>query len=113
MDKLIEILGTAGGPTTVIGVCLTLLFWIRRQENGVRTDINGSIQRLTVEKENQQAELEDLKDELEEKEDLIDKLREQRREAEDRETEQKRRADEAEAKLRRTEEELALVKSRM
>lgn len=112
MDKLIELLGTVGGPGTVIGVCLTLLFWVNRQSSGIRTEINGSIQRLTVEKESQQAEIEELEDKIEKKEATIDLLRKERREAEDRESAQRRRADELEIKLQNTEEALRLAVSR-
>lgn len=92
MDKFLDILGTAGYPSGIVGIVLMLLFYLRKQESGVRTDINGSLQRLT-------AEILDLKDELREKEDLIDTLRKERRAAEDREDQQRRRAEAAEAKL--------------
>lgn len=92
MDKFLDILGTAGYPSGIVGIVLMLLFYLRKQESGVRTDINGSLQRLT-------AENLDLKDELQEKEDLVDTLRRERREAEDREDQQRRRAEAAEARL--------------
>lgn len=92
MEKFLDILGTAGYPSGIVGIVLMLLFYLRKQESGVRTDINGSLQRLT-------AEILDLKDELREKEDLIDTLRKERRAAEDREDQQRRRAEAAEAKL--------------
>lgn len=92
MDKFLDILGTAGYPSGIVGIVLMLLFYLRKQESGVRTDINGSLQRLT-------AENLDLKDEILEKEEMIDTLRKERREAEDREDKQRRRADAAEAKL--------------
>ena len=92
MDKFLDILGTAGYPSGIVGIVLMLLFYLRKQESGVRTDINGSLQRLT-------AENLDLKEELREKEDEIDTLRTERRAAEDREDKQRRRAEAAEAKL--------------
>ena len=92
MDKFLDILGTAGYPSGIVGIVLMLLFYLRKQESGVRTDINGSLQRLT-------AENLDLKDEIREKEDEIDTLRKERREAEDREYKQRRRAEAAEAIL--------------
>jgi hypothetical protein len=92
VDKFLDILGTAGYPSGIVGIVLMLLFYLRKQESGVRTDINGSLQRLT-------AENLDLKDELQEKEDTIDTLRKERRAAEDREDVQRRRAEAAEAKL--------------
>lgn len=92
MDKFLDILGTAGYPSGIVGIVLMLLFYLRKQESGVRTDINGSLQRLT-------AENLDLKDELLEKEEMIDTLRKERRAAEDREDTQRRRAEAAEAQL--------------
>lgn len=92
MDKFLDILGTAGYPSGIVGIVLMLLFYLRKQESGVRSDINGSLQRLT-------AENLDLKDEIREREDEIDRLRTLRREAEDREDKQRRRAETAEALL--------------
>lgn len=92
MDKFLDILGTAGYPSGIVGIVLMLLFYLRKQESGVRTDINGSLQRLT-------AENLDLKDELREAQDEIDTLRTERRAAEDREDKQRRRAEAAEAQL--------------
>jgi uncharacterized protein YlxW (UPF0749 family) len=92
VDKFLDILGTAGYPSGIVGIVLMLLFYLRKQESGVRTDINGSLQRLT-------AENLDLKDELREAQDEIDTLRNERRAAEDREDKQRRRAEAAEAQL--------------
>ena len=99
MDKFLDILGTAGYPSGIVGIVLMLLFYLRRQESGVRTDINGSLQRLTAEVLDLKDEIDTLKDEIKEKEDEIDLLRKERREAEDREDKQRRRAEAAEAKL--------------
>lgn len=103
MEKFLDILGTAGYPSGVVGICLMLLFYLRKQESGVRTDINGSLQRLTAEnldlREELDAEKDARKDEKRALEDEIDTLRKERREAEDRETQQRRRAESAEAKL--------------
>jgi septal ring factor EnvC (AmiA/AmiB activator) len=99
VDKFLELLGTAGIPSGFVGVCLTLLFYVRRQEAGVRTDINGSLQRLTAEKLDLNDEIDALKDELQKKESEIDLLRKERREAEDREDEFRRRAKALEAKV--------------
>lgn len=94
-----EALGTAGYPTGFVGICLMLLFYLRKQESGVRTDINGSLQRLTAETLDLKEEIDLLKEEIRAKEDEIDTLRKERREAEDREDKQRRRAETAEAKL--------------
>lgn len=103
MDKFLDILGTAGYPSGIVGIVLMLLFYLRKQESGVRTDINGSLQRLTAENLDLREELDREKDaHKEEKRELeaeIDLLRKERREAEDRETQQRRRAEAAEARL--------------
>lgn len=97
-----DILGTAGYPSGIVGIVLMLLFYLRKQESGVRTDINGSLQRLTAENVELRKEAEDLRSDIRAKEDEIDTLRKERREAEDREDKQRRRADAAEARLGNT-----------
>lgn len=99
MDKFWDILGTAGYPSGIVGIVLMLLFYLRRQESGVRTDINGSLQRLTAETLDLRDEIDALEEKLREKETEIDTLRKERREAEDREDRQRRRAEAAEAKI--------------
>lgn len=99
MDKFWDILGTAGYPSGIVGIVLMLLFYLRRQESGVRTDINGSLQRLTAETLDLRDEIDVLEEKLQSKEAEIDTLRKERREAEDREDRQRRRAEAAEAKI--------------
>jgi chromosome segregation ATPase len=99
VDKFIDLLGTAGLPSGFVGICLMLLFYVRRQEAGVRSDINGSLQRLTAEKLDLNEEIDLLKDEVKTLEDQVDVLRKERREAEDRADQYRRRAEAAEAKL--------------
>lgn len=99
MEKFLDILGTAGYPSGIIGIVLTLLFYLRRQESGVRTDINGSLQRLTAENLDLREEIDEIKEEIRKKEAEIDTLRRERRESEDREDKQRRRAEAAEEKL--------------
>lgn len=98
MDKFLDILGTAGYPSGIVGIVLMLLFYLRRQESGVRTDINGSLQRLTAEVLDLRDQIDELEERLKAKEAEIDLLRKERREAEDREDQQRRRAEAAEAK---------------
>ena len=100
MDKFLDILGTAGYPSGIVGIVLMLLFYLRRQESGVRTDINGSLQRLTAETLDLRDEIDGLEDKLKEKDLEIDLDRKERREAEDREDQQRRRADAAEQRLK-------------
>lgn len=99
MEKFLDILGTAGYPSGFVGIVLVLLFYLRRQESGVRTDINGSLQRLTAENLDLRDEIDTLKEERDGLQGTIDLLRKERREAEDREDRQRRRADAAEEKL--------------
>lgn len=99
MDKFLDILGTAGYPSGIVGIVLVLLVYLRRQESGVRTDINGSLQRLTAEVLDLRDQIDELEEKLKAKEDEIDLLRTERRAAEDRENQQRRRAESAEAKL--------------
>lgn len=93
MEEILNLVGTAGGPTTIIGLCLSLFFYLRRQEAGVRADINGSLARLTAENEDKDEEIDRLHDQ-------IDALREQKRTAQDNEDIQRRRADLAETLLK-------------
>jgi hypothetical protein len=71
----------------MIGGVLLLFFYLRRQEAGLRQDINVSLQRLQQDRKEMQARLD--AQEIE-----IDKERRGRREAEDEATKQRRRADE-------------------
>lgn len=113
MDKFWDILGTAGYPSGFVGICLMLLFYLRKQESGVRTDINGSLQRLTAETLDLKDEIDSNRDEIRSKEGEIDTLRRERRESEDREDKQRRRAEAAEAKLAALEERVAMLEAKL
>lgn len=112
-EKFIEILGNAGPTGSIVGICLTLLFYLRKQESGIRSDINGSLARLQAEKETLQAELEEEKSQSEAKESLIDTLRVHRRQAEDLEDKERRRADAAEAALLLARDTIARLTSQL
>ena len=92
MEKIFVIISTSGPQGGFVAIVLLLLFFVRKQEAGVRVEINGSLQRLQSENEELRAKI----DELEDKNDL---LRKERRESEDREDHQRRRAEAAESKL--------------
>lgn len=96
MKELFDILGAAGGPTTVAGICITVLVFLRKQEAGVRADINGSLARLTAENEAKDAEIARINNQ-------IDELRSKKRELEDDKAAMRRRAEKAESKLRELE----------
>lgn len=113
MDKFLDLLGTAGVPSGFVGVCLILLFYVRRQEAGVRTDINGSLQRLTAEKLDLNDEIDALKEDITAREKEIDALRKERREAEDREDEYRRRAKALEIKVADLEATIIVLRARL
>lgn len=92
MDEILGLVGTAAGPSTVVGLCLTVLFYLRKQEAGIRADINGSLARLTAENEDKDLEIETLHTQL-------DALREAKWKALEESAKQKLRADLAEARL--------------
>lgn len=93
MDILIDLLGTVGPAGGIIGVVLLLLFYLRKQEAGVREDVNGSLARLTAENLDLRAEIKEKDERLDAYEAKFDELRTARREAEDRELQQRRRAE--------------------
>lgn len=93
MDILLDLLASAGPAGGIIGVVLLLLFYLRKQEQGVRADVNGSLARLTAENLDLRAEIREQDLKLEDYEAKFDELRTARREAEDRELQQTRRAD--------------------
>ena len=91
MEKIFEIISTSGPHGGFVAIVLLLLFFIRKQEAGVRVEINGSLQRLQTENEGLRARIDELEDEVEAQRTL-------RRAAEDREDQQRRRAEAAESK---------------
>lgn len=93
MEKIFEIITTSGPQGGFVGLVLLIYYYVRKQESGVRTEINGSLQRL-------QTEAEALRDTIDELEKEVDTERDLRRKAEDREAVQRRRADLLEAELR-------------
>ena len=105
-DKFLEFLANAGPTGTIVGICFALLFYLRRQESGIRADINGSLARLQQEKETLQAELEAEKKENDAKEAQIDAFRTERRAAEDEADIQRRKAEAAERALIEAREQL-------
>jgi cell division protein FtsB len=92
VEKIFEIISTSGPQGGFVAIVLLLLFFVRKQEAGVRVEINGSLQRLQTENDELRAKNEEL-------EDKNDVLRKERRAAEDREDQQRRRAEAAESKL--------------
>lgn len=92
MEKIFEIMSTSGPYGSFVAIVLLIFVFVRKQELGIRTEINGSLQRL-------QTDLAEANKKIDELEDEVDKERTKRREAEDREDIQRRRADAAESIL--------------
>lgn len=105
LDKLWEAIVANGSPGVLVTGLIMLLVYLRKQEAGVRVELNTSLQRLQREKEALQAIIDKLEAEARQREDEIDRLRDARRDAEDKLVLEKRRADEAELELRKKSEE--------
>lgn len=100
MDQLFQFLSSAGYPTSIVGGVLLLFFYLRKAEAGIRAENAITFERLQKQVAELKAEIEKLEQELLEKEELIDGLRNLRRESEDREHDARRRALAAETRLR-------------
>lgn len=105
-EKLWAAVLANGGPGTVVSALILILVYVRKQESGVRVELNTSLQRLQREKEALQARIDRLEAEATLREEEIDRMRELRRTIEDtadverrRADAEKRRADAAEAEL--------------
>ncbi|TSE15395.1 hypothetical protein B1A87_005210 [Arthrobacter sp. KBS0703] len=88
-----------GSPGVLITGLMMLLVYLRKQESGVRVELNTSMARLQREKEALQATIDRLEAEARQREQEFDKLRKARRDAEDATEIQRRRAEQAEAEL--------------
>lgn len=105
-EKLLELLGSAGAPTTMVGGLLLLFFYLRKAEAGMRSEINSSLVRLQKEKTDLQAVIDKLEGEAQAREIVFDGLREERREAQDGMYAAIRRAEAAERRAEIAEEKL-------
>lgn len=106
-EKLLELITSAGGQTTVVGGLLLVFFYLRKAEAGMRTEINASLVRLQADKQELQEQVDKLEEHSRNRETLFDTLREERRAAQDAQHLALRekhdaevRAEAAEAKLR-------------
>lgn len=97
-EKLLELITSAGGQTTVVGGLLLVFFYLRKAEAGMRTEINGSLVRLQKDKQELQEQIDRLEEESRGREKLFDSLREERRLAQDESHKAIRAKDEAEAR---------------
>jgi Tfp pilus assembly protein PilN len=100
--KLWDAVVANGSPGVVVTGVMMLLVYLRKQESGVRVELNTTLQRLQREKEALQAIIDKLEAEARLREEEIDRLRQLRREAEDKMVAEKIRADEAERNLRKS-----------
>lgn len=104
IEKLWEAVIANGSPGVLVTGLMMLLVYLRKQESGVRVELNTTLQRLQKEKEALQAIIDKLEAEAREREAEIDRLRQARRDAEDKLDIEKRRADDAELELRKKSE---------
>lgn len=100
VEKLWDAVIANGSPGVVVTGLMMLLVYLRKQESGVRVELNTTLQRLQREKEALQAIIDKLEAEARLREAEIDRLRTERRQAEDQLVAEKRRADQAELDLR-------------
>lgn len=105
LDKIWEAVVANGSPGVLVTGLMMLLVYLRKQESGVRVELNTTLQRLQREKEALQAIIDKLEAEARAREDEIDKIRSRAREAEDKLDVEKRRADAAELALKKRNEE--------
>lgn len=101
LDKVWEAVVANGSPGIVVTGLMMILVYLRKQESGVRIELNTTLARLQREKEALQAIIDRLEAEARLREDEFDVLRAARREAEDKLGAEKRRADAAEEELRK------------
>lgn len=83
MDKVFELVGVAGFPSTIVGGIIFMFFYLRKQEAGIRIEQVGSMKRIQDEKAALQAELRTQDLEVSAAEAQIDKLRRENRTLED------------------------------
>lgn len=107
-EKLLELITSAGGQTTVVGGLILIFFYLRKAEAGMRVEMNESLTRLREEKQELLERIDVLEEAARGKETLFDTLREERRSAQDEKfvalrekQEAVQRAEAAEAKLRK------------
>lgn len=97
-EKLLELITSAGGQTTVVGGLLLVFFYLRKAEAGMRNEINGSLVRLQKDKQDLLQRIDELEEESRSRETLFDSLREERRVAQDEKYEAIRLKEAAEAR---------------
>lgn len=93
LEKLVSAVIANGGPGAIVAGLILVLVYIRKQESGVRVELNTTLQRLQREKEKLQATIDRLEAEANEREAEIDRMRQLRRTIEDTADAEKRRAD--------------------
>lgn len=99
MDKLFELIGQAGFPSTIVGGIVFLFFYLRKQEEGIRVEQTSTLKRLQEDKVAMQETIDKLEQEADDRETMIDTLRKKLRDVEDESSANRRRADGLEAKL--------------
>lgn len=83
MEKIFELVGVAGFPSTIVGGVIFMFFYLRKQEAGIRAEQIETMKRIQDEKALLQAELRLQALELKSAEDQIDILRAEKHALED------------------------------
>jgi Tfp pilus assembly protein PilN len=105
-DKILQAIVVNSGPGSVVMALVFVLVYVRKQETGVRVELNTSLQRLQLEKEKLQAMIDRLEAEAQAREDEIDRMRQLRRTIEDTADAERRRADAEKARADAAEQRL-------
>lgn len=92
-EKTLSALAAAGPQATGAAFIFAVLIYMRQQEKGVREELTQSLQRLQEDKKLLQAQVAALELALRVKEEEIDKIRAERRQAEDALDRERRLAD--------------------
>lgn len=105
-EKLLELITSAGGQTTVVGGLLLVFFYLRKAESGMRSEINNSLVRLQADKQELQEQIDKMEEDSRNREILFDTLREERRAAQDAQHDALRQKHDAEVRAEKAEAEL-------
>lgn len=66
MENFIDLLSTAGLPTSFVGVCLFIIFTVQKQLAGVRAEQIATIERLKIDVKELSADKDKLSDKVDE-----------------------------------------------
>lgn len=75
MDSIFQFLGSAGGPTSFIGIVLFLYFTLRKQEAALRAEQIATIERLKTDIKDLRMDIKELSEDKDKQSAIIDDLR--------------------------------------